>query len=88
MGLKRAGIVVPDSPQGVEIAGATKNTKPLSNGRIPDGNMPDGQKLEVKSGGTIGNTKQLREMGEGAMAETGKPLAVPVKTELQPSTGP
>jgi hypothetical protein len=60
----------------VEIAGATKNTKPLSNGRIPDGNMPDGQKLEVKSGGTIGNTKQLREMGEGAMAETGKPLKV------------
>jgi hypothetical protein len=38
--------------------------------------MPGGQKLEVKSGNVINNTKQLREMGEGAMADTGKPLKV------------
>jgi RHS repeat-associated protein len=62
--------------EALDAAGATKNTKPLSNGRIPDGNMPNGQKLEVKSGEVINNTKQLREMGEGAMADTGKPLKV------------
>jgi hypothetical protein len=38
--------------------------------------MPDGQKVEVKSGDVISNTKQLREMGEGAVADTGKPLKV------------
>jgi hypothetical protein len=38
--------------------------------------MPNGQKLEVKSGDVINNTKQLREMGQGAMDETGKPLKV------------
>jgi len=62
--------------KGLDALGATKNTKPLSNDRIPDGNMPDGGKAEVKSGEVINNTKKLREMGEGAVADTGKPLVV------------
>jgi RHS repeat-associated protein len=62
--------------EALDAAGATKNTKPLSNGRIPDGNTPDGQYVEVKSGTQINDTKQLRDMGQGAMDETGKPLKV------------
>jgi hypothetical protein len=76
---KQPGQSVPGSAaekKGLDAVGATKNTKPLSNGRIPDGNMPDGQKVEIKSGGSINNTTQLKEMGQGAMDETGKPLAV------------
>jgi hypothetical protein len=38
--------------------------------------MPDGQKVEVKSGGSVSNTTQLQEMGQGAMDATGKPLVV------------
>ena len=62
--------------KGLDAVGATKNTKPLSNGRIPDGNMPDGQKVEVKSGSSVTNTTQLRETSQGAVNATGKPLVV------------
>jgi hypothetical protein len=50
--------------------------------------MPDGQKLEVKSGETISNTQQLREMGKGAMADTGKPLKVMPTNPNATVTGP
>jgi hypothetical protein len=65
-----------DEKKGLDAVGATKNTQPLPNGRIPDGNMPDPQKVEVKSGGSVSNTKQLQEMGKGAVDATGKPLVV------------
>jgi RHS repeat-associated protein len=65
-----------DEQNALDAVGATKNTKPLENGRIPDGNKPDGQKVEVKSGGTVANTKQVKEMAQGSVDETGKPLKV------------
>jgi RHS repeat-associated protein len=63
-----------DEQKGLDAVGATKNTKPLPNGKIPDGNTADGQKVEVKSGGTIANTEQVREMAKGTVDATGKPL--------------
>jgi hypothetical protein len=35
-----------------------------------------GQYAEIKSGGSVANTAQLREMGSAAMKATGKPLKV------------
>jgi hypothetical protein len=35
-----------------------------------------GQHVEIKSGGTIADTGQLRSMGKTAVAQTGKPLVV------------
>ena len=62
---------------GLEAVGATKNTKPIpGTNRIPDGTTPDGQYVEVKSGGSIVGTKQVNEMAAGARAATGKPLVV------------
>jgi RHS repeat-associated protein len=57
--------------------GATKNTKPIpGSNRIPDGTLPDGSKVEVKSGQEISNTEQLREMGQAHVDQYGKPLTV------------
>jgi RHS repeat-associated protein len=62
---------------GLAAVGATKNTKPIpGSSRIPDGITPDGQYVEVKSGGSVSNTGQLEDMGKAAVAETGKPLIV------------
>ena len=63
--------------EGLAAEGATKNTQPIPGStRIPDGTKADGQYVEVKSGGTVSNTGQLKEMGKAAVAETGKPLVV------------
>jgi RHS repeat-associated protein len=63
--------------EGLASEGATKNTQPIpGSNRIPDGTKADGQYVEVKSGGTVSNTGQLKEMGKAAVAATGKPLVV------------
>jgi RHS repeat-associated protein len=63
--------------EGLESEGATKNTKPLPGSKtIPDGTRADGTKVEVKSGGTVNNTGQLRDMGQATVNATGKPLTV------------
>jgi RHS repeat-associated protein len=59
----------------LDAMGATKNTKPET-GTIHDGTMPDGQRVEVKSGGTVSNTEQLRKMGKAAVDATGRPSVV------------
>jgi RHS repeat-associated protein len=74
--------------KGLDAVGATKNTKPLPNGRVPDGDMPDGQKVEVKSGSSINNTGQVKEMAEGAKDATGKPLVVVVTNPNAKVSGP
>jgi RHS repeat-associated protein len=63
--------------EGLASEGATKNTKPIpGTNRVPDGKKPDGQYVEVKSGGSVNNTKQLQESGKGAVDASGKPLVV------------
>ena len=44
----------------------------------PDGKMADGQYVEVKSGGSVSNTKQLDAMSSAAAEKTGKPLVLVV----------
>lgn len=62
---------------GLAAEGATKNTQPIPGStRIPDGVKPDGQYVEVKSGGSVSNTGQLTQAGQAAMDATGKPLVV------------
>jgi len=62
--------------KGLDSVGAVKNTEKL-NGTIRDGTIPEtGQHVEVKSGASLNDTKQLRNMGQSAVDATGKPLKV------------
>jgi len=77
---KQAGESQPGSAkekEGLAAEGATKNTKPIpGSNRIPDGQKPDGQYVEVKSGGSVNNTRQVQDTGKAAVDATGKPLVV------------
>ena len=59
--------------------GATKNTQAIpSSNRVPDGTIGDiakgGQYVEIKSGASVSNTVQLRQMAAAAVKATGQPL--------------
>jgi len=62
--------------KGLDSVGAVKNTEKL-NGTVRDGTIPEtGQHVEVKSGESVSDTQQLRNMGQAAMDATEKPLKV------------
>jgi hypothetical protein len=64
----------------MEAVGATENTKAIpGSNRIPDGKIENAagkieQYAEGKSGASVSNTAQLRQMAAAAMKATGKPL--------------
>jgi hypothetical protein len=76
---KKPGEAPPGSTaekEALESVGATKNTQKL-NGTIRDGTVTEtGQHVEVKSGASVNDTQQLRDMGQAAVDTTGKPLKV------------
>lgn len=60
-----------------DSVGAVKNKGEILNGTKWDGTIPEtGQHVEVKSGESVSNTEQLRNMGQAAVDATGKPLKV------------
>jgi RHS repeat-associated protein len=77
---KQPGQTAPGSAaekEGLDSIGAEKNNSEILNGTKRDGTIPEtGQHVEVKSGETISNTKQLQKMGQAAMDKTGQPLKV------------
>ena len=69
--------------EALDAVGATKNTRAIpGSNRIPDGTINTAagkveqyvQYVEAKSGATISNTAQLRQMAAAAMKATGNPL--------------
>jgi RHS repeat-associated protein len=79
---KQAGQTAPGADaekDGLKAEGATKTgtTLPGTTHKV-DGTVTDtGQKVDIKSGATVGNTKQLQATGDAARAATGQPLLVP-----------
>ena len=63
--------------EGLDSVGAVKNKSEILNGTKRDGTIPEtGEHVEVKSGASVNDTEQLRNMGQAAMDATGKPLKV------------
>jgi RHS repeat-associated protein len=66
--------------EALDAVGATKNTEAIpGSNRIPDGRIENAsgkveQYVEGKSGASVSNTKQLREMARAAMKATGNRL--------------
>lgn len=64
----------------LDAIGATKNTEAIpGSNQIPDGRIQDSagkviQYAEAKSGASVSNTRQLREMARAAIKATGKRL--------------
>ena len=58
--------------------GATKTgtTLPGTNRKVDGTFTATGQKIDVKSGGSVNNTEQLKATGQAAQAATGQPLLV------------
>lgn len=77
---KNAGEAAPgadEEARGLDALGAKKNTAPVpGSNRIPDGKTADGQYVEIKSGGAVSNTEQVRGMAGAVRDATGKPLVV------------
>jgi hypothetical protein len=49
---------------------------PGTNRRVDGTVTATGQKIEVKSGGSVNNTEQLKATGQASQAATGQPLLV------------
>src|SRR5579864_1802253 len=63
--------------KGLDSVGAVKNKGEILNGTKRDGTIPEtGQHVEVKSGESVNDTQQLRNMGQAAKDATGQPLKV------------
>jgi hypothetical protein len=66
--------------EALDAVGATKNTEAIpGSNRIPDGTIKNAagkveQYVEGKSGASVSNTAQLRQMAAAAVKATGKPL--------------
>jgi RHS repeat-associated protein len=75
--------------EGLDSVGAVKNKNEILNGTKRDGTIPEtGQHVEVKSGESINNTEQLRNMGQAAMDATKKPLKVVTTNPNAEVSGP
>jgi hypothetical protein len=66
-----------EEARGLDALGATKNNAPVpGSSRIPDGKTADGQYVEIKSGGSVSNTEQVRDTSTAVRDATGKPLVI------------
>jgi hypothetical protein len=70
-----------NEPKGLDVAGATKNTKPdkavdpktgKDGSTIPDGKRPDAQRVEVKDSKRVTDSPQLRRQNVVSKASSGK----------------
>jgi len=77
---KKPGEAPPGSgaeKKGLDSVGAVKNNNEILNGTKRDRTIPEtGQHVQVKSGASVNDTEQLRNMGQAAVDETGQPLKV------------